>query len=80
MKKARADAVIVQASLTRKAAAELALKHRLPAVSFSGLFPKEGGLLSYSANQDDVFRRSAHYDNVPERRGRVVAWRTRSGR
>ncbi len=61
MKKARADAVIVQGSLTRKAAAELALKNRLPAVSFNGLFSKEGGLLSYSANQDDVFRRSAHY-------------------
>ena len=61
MKKARADAVIVQGSLTRKAAAELALKHRLPAVSFNGLFPKEGGLLSYSANQDDVFRRAAYY-------------------
>ena len=61
MKKARADAVIVQGSLTRKAAAELALKNRLPAVSFNGLFPREGGLLAYAPNQNDVFRRSAYY-------------------
>ncbi len=51
----------MQASLTRKVAAELALKQRLPAVSFNGLFAREGGLLSYSANQDDMYRRSAHF-------------------
>ncbi len=61
MKTKRADAVIVQASLTRKVAAELALKQRLPAVSFTSLFAREGGVLTYAANQNDVFRRSAYY-------------------
>ena len=61
MKKKRADAVIVQASLTRKAAAELALKQRQPAVSFTSLFAREGGLLSYAANQNEIYRRSAYY-------------------
>ncbi len=61
MKKQRAQAVIVQGSLPRKDAAELARKQRLPAVSFNGLFPKEGGLLSYSPNQNELHQRAAHY-------------------
>lgn len=61
MKKQRAQAVIVQGSLPRKAAAELARKQRLPAVSFNGVFSKEGGLLSYSPNQNDMHQRAAHY-------------------
>lgn len=61
MKKERAQAVIVQGSLPRKAAAERALKQRLPAVSFNGLFPKEGGLLSYSPNQNELHQRAAYY-------------------
>ncbi len=61
MKKERADAVIVQPSLPRKPAVELALKQRLPAMSPSLYFTGEGGLLSYAANLDDAYRRTAHF-------------------
>jgi putative tryptophan/tyrosine transport system substrate-binding protein len=61
MVKLRTDVVIVQPSLPRKAAAELSLKHRLPAVAPSGAFPDEGGLMSYSATVSDVHRETAVY-------------------
>ena len=61
MKKERADAVIVQPSLPRKPAVELALKQRLPAVSPSLYFTGEGGLMSYAANLDDAYRRTANF-------------------
>ena len=61
MVKRRTDVVIVQPSLPRKAAAELSLKHRLPAVAPSGAFPDEGGLMSYSATVSDVHRETAVY-------------------
>ena len=61
MVKERADAVIVQPSLPRKPALDLALKHRLPPISPTRLFPSEGGLMSYSANQNDLYRRAAFY-------------------
>ena len=61
MVKRRTDAVIVQPSLQRGAAAELALAHRIPAVSPTGQFTGEGGLLSYAANLADLQRVSADY-------------------
>ena len=61
MKKERTDAVIVQPSLPRKPAVELALKQRLPAMSPSLYFTGEGGLMSYAANLDDSYRRTAHF-------------------
>jgi ABC-type uncharacterized transport system substrate-binding protein len=57
----RASAVIVQPSLNRRAAIDLAFKHRLPSVSPTALFPEAGGLLSYSANVADVHRVVAGY-------------------
>jgi hypothetical protein len=42
MEKERPDAVIVQPSLPSKRAAELALKHRVPAVSVPRWFAEEG--------------------------------------
>jgi putative ABC transport system substrate-binding protein len=57
----RVDAVIVQPSLPRKPAVALALKHRLPPVSPTRLFPSEGGLMSYSANQNELTGRAADY-------------------
>jgi putative ABC transport system substrate-binding protein len=57
----RADAVITQPSLPRKPAIELALKHRLPLVSAIRLFAQEGGLMSYSIDQNDMYRRAAYY-------------------
>jgi putative ABC transport system substrate-binding protein len=61
MKDARADALIVQPSLPRKPAIDLALRHRLPPISPTPLFPSEGGLMSYSANQSTLYRRAAYY-------------------
>src|SRR5262249_58422685 len=48
MEKERPDAIIVQPSLPTKRAAELALKHRVPAVSGPPWFAAEGRLLAYS--------------------------------
>jgi putative ABC transport system substrate-binding protein len=61
MEQERADAVIVQPSLPRKPAIVLALKHHLPPISPTPLFPAEGGLMSYSAKQNDLYRRAAYY-------------------
>ena len=61
MDKERADAVIVQPSLPRKPALDLALKHRLPAIGATPLLPREGGLMSYSGAQTDTYRRAAFY-------------------
>jgi putative ABC transport system substrate-binding protein len=61
MDKERADAVIVQGSLPRKPAIDLALKHRLPPIAANALFAREGGLMSYAANQNDLYRRAAFY-------------------
>jgi putative ABC transport system substrate-binding protein len=57
----KADAVIVQGSLPRKPAIELALKHRLPSVGALPSFTREGGLMSYTGNQNDQYRRAAYY-------------------
>jgi putative ABC transport system substrate-binding protein len=61
MVKERADAVVMQLSLPRQPAIELALKHRLPLVATSRLLPREGGLMSYSINQNEMYRRAAFY-------------------
>jgi len=45
----------------RKRIVELAGKHRLPAIYFQKEFVDEGGLMSYGANYDDLYRRAAVY-------------------
>jgi putative ABC transport system substrate-binding protein len=40
---------------------DLAVKHRLPAIYGRPNDPEAGGLMSYSANSDDLFRRAATY-------------------
>ena len=45
----------------RKRIVELAGKHRLPAIYFQKEFVDEGGLMSYGADFDDLFRRAAVY-------------------
>jgi putative ABC transport system substrate-binding protein len=57
----RSDAVIVQPSLPRKAALDLALKYRLPTFGINQSVAKEGGLMSYSSNQNEQYRRAAYY-------------------
>ena len=45
----------------RKRIVELAGKYRLPAIYPQKEFVDEGGLMSYGADYDDLFRKSAHY-------------------
>ena len=58
---ARVDGVLVQPSLGFGPPAELALKHRLPAISFRREFAEAGGLLSYGASQAEGLRLVATY-------------------
>lgn len=57
----RIEAVLVQPSLPHKPAADLALKHRLPAVSITSAFAAAGGLLSYAASLSERYRGAAVY-------------------
>ena len=61
MGKGRIEAVIVQPSLARRKALELALQYRLPTVSPTGLFCEEGGLMSYSPNFEETYASMAVY-------------------
>ena len=45
----------------RKRIVEFAGKYRLPAIYFQKEFVDEGGLMSYGADFDDLFRKAAHY-------------------
>ena len=45
----------------RKPIVELAGKYRLPAIYFQKEFVDEGGLMSYGADYDDLYRNAAHY-------------------
>ena len=45
----------------RKRIVELAGKYRLPAIYFQKEFVDEGGLMSYGADFDDLYRRAAVY-------------------
>jgi putative ABC transport system substrate-binding protein len=55
----RPDAVIVQPSLPRRRVAELAMRHRIPAVSVIRGFVEEGGLMSYAPSEVEIYRRAA---------------------
>jgi putative ABC transport system substrate-binding protein len=57
----RADAVIIQGSLSTKRIADLALEHRLPAASTTRGFVDAGGLMSYGADGPTMFRHSAKF-------------------
>jgi putative ABC transport system substrate-binding protein len=59
MEKDRPDAVIVQPSLPRKRAAELAIRSRIPAISIIQGFAEEGGLMSYAPSEAEIYRRAA---------------------
>ena len=45
----------------RKLIVDLADKYRLPAIYFQKEFVDEGGLMSYGADYDDLYRRAAVY-------------------
>jgi putative ABC transport system substrate-binding protein len=59
--KERISAAILQLSLPRHPAIELAVKHHVPLVVPNRNFAKEGALLSYGLNSTDIFRRAAFY-------------------
>ena len=63
--KARVSGVVtITNSLTnvnRKRIVGLALKHRLPSMSESSVWLESGGLMSYSADEADQYRRAATY-------------------
>jgi putative ABC transport system substrate-binding protein len=61
MEKERADAVIVQPSLPFKPILDLALKDRLPLFGAVPSLAEEGGLMAYTVNQNDLYRRMASY-------------------
>ncbi len=60
--KRRAEFVVVQPSLPRKRAAELAFKHRLPTIAPNAVYAtSDGGLMAYSAIAGDSMRAAAGY-------------------
>jgi putative ABC transport system substrate-binding protein len=65
MARARAQAVLVLGAAIllaeRQRVAELAIKHRLPTMSMQKDVVDAGGLMSYSSNSDDLYRRGAIY-------------------
>jgi putative ABC transport system substrate-binding protein len=61
MVRQRAEAVIVQPTLPRKPAIDLALKHRLPSVSGNRAFADGGGLMTYAGSLADRYRNAAGY-------------------
>ena len=48
-------------NFNRRRIIEMAAKNRLPAVYHNGQFVNDGGLMSYSPNLSDMFRRAAYY-------------------
>jgi putative tryptophan/tyrosine transport system substrate-binding protein len=58
---ARTEAVIIQGSLIRKDAADLALRHRLPSLAGPSIWPRLGGLVSYTADFGAMLRETALY-------------------
>jgi putative ABC transport system substrate-binding protein len=59
MRNERADAVVIQGSLSTKRIADLAREHRLPAASSTRAFVDAGGLMSYGADGPALFRLGA---------------------
>jgi putative ABC transport system substrate-binding protein len=61
MLKEGAQALVMQGSLPSRTVAELALKHLLPAATFTRSFPEVGGLMSYGPNATDSFQRGVYF-------------------
>jgi ABC-type uncharacterized transport system substrate-binding protein len=64
-KQKQVNAIMLQATrqffAERKRIVELAAKYRLPAIYFQKEFVDEGGLMSYGADYDDLYRGAAVY-------------------
>jgi hypothetical protein len=61
MVRGKADAVVIQGSLSTQRIADLALAHRLPAASTTRAFVDAGGLMSYGADGPALFRHGAKF-------------------
>jgi putative ABC transport system substrate-binding protein len=61
VKKASADAAVVQASLSTQYLVNLTFKHSLPVATVSRSFAEAGGLMSYGVDGPDAFRLSAGF-------------------
>jgi putative ABC transport system substrate-binding protein len=61
MRRQWADAVLIQASLTRKEAVDLAPKHQVPSFSLVRELATSGGLMSYSASFAEQLGETARY-------------------
>jgi ABC-type uncharacterized transport system substrate-binding protein len=61
MKTGKADAVVIQGSLSTKRIADLALEYRLPAASTTRSFADAGGLMFYGADGPALFRLGATF-------------------
>ena len=61
MTRERAQALIIQGSLSTKRIADLAVEHRLPAASTTRGFVDAGGLMSYGADGPALFRQGAKF-------------------
>ncbi|MFM9968110.1 MAG: ABC transporter substrate-binding protein [Burkholderiales bacterium] len=61
MTKARNVSVLVQGSLQRKSIHDLAVKHRIAAISSTSSFADNGGLLSYSGKLSEMYGGAAYY-------------------
>jgi putative tryptophan/tyrosine transport system substrate-binding protein len=57
----RADALVIQGSLSTRRIADLALAHHLPAASTTRAFADAGGLMSYGADGPALFRQGAKF-------------------
>jgi putative tryptophan/tyrosine transport system substrate-binding protein len=73
--RARAQAVMVLGAAMflaeRQRVAHLAIKHRLPTMSSLKDAVEAGGLMSYSPNWDDLYRRGADYVDISKHVGHV---------
>jgi putative tryptophan/tyrosine transport system substrate-binding protein len=56
-----AGALVMQGSLPSRVVADLAIKQRLPAASFTRSFVEVGGLMSYGPNATDSFQRGVYF-------------------
>ena len=55
------DGLVIQGSIVRKEMLDLAIKHRLPALTSIRLGPPLGALMSYGSDYFDLARQSAVY-------------------
>jgi putative tryptophan/tyrosine transport system substrate-binding protein len=54
---------------------DLATRRRLPGMFVFSLYPRAGGLMSYGANAEDLYRRAAEYVDISKHAGRVKSER-----